>query len=58
MASRTELYEQHAKACDLAAGRTDNPKHREMLLKMARQWTQEAQSDSDDLVALAPSRVR
>jgi hypothetical protein len=38
MASRAELYEYHARECDLAAGRTDNPKRREMLLKLAREW--------------------
>jgi hypothetical protein len=41
MTSRTELYEHHAKECVRAAGQTDNPKHREMLLKMAREWMQE-----------------
>ena len=38
MASRAELYEYHARECDLAAGRTDNPNRREMLLKLAREW--------------------
>jgi hypothetical protein len=48
MATRAELYEQHANACVLAAGRTANPKHREMLVKMARQWTQGAQLNPGD----------
>jgi hypothetical protein len=38
MASRAELYEYHARECDLAAGRTDNPERREMFLKLAREW--------------------
>jgi hypothetical protein len=38
MASRAELYEYHASECDLAAGRTDNPKRREMFLRLAREW--------------------
>jgi hypothetical protein len=38
MASRTELYEFHARECDLAANRTHNPERREMLLKLAREW--------------------
>jgi hypothetical protein len=37
-----ELYEHHARECIQAAGRTDNPKYREMLLKMEREWTQAA----------------
>ena len=38
MAPRAELYEYHARECDLAASRTDNPKRREMFLKLAREW--------------------
>ena len=36
MPSLAELYEQHAQECIRSAGRTDNPKYREMLLKMER----------------------
>jgi hypothetical protein len=42
MPSLAELYEQHARECIQSAGRTDNPKYREMLLKMEREWTQAA----------------
>ena len=38
MASRAELYEYHARECDLAAGRTDHPQRREMFLRLAREW--------------------
>jgi hypothetical protein len=37
-----ELYEYHARDCINSAEQTDDPKHRELLLKMAREWTQEA----------------
>jgi hypothetical protein len=39
MPSLAELYEQHARECIQSA---DNPKYREMLLKMEREWTQAA----------------
>jgi hypothetical protein len=32
------VYEYHARECDLAASRMDNPKRREMFLKLAREW--------------------
>jgi hypothetical protein len=44
MMSRAKLYEQHAKACVQAAHRIDNADDRAMLLKIARQWIQEAKS--------------
>jgi hypothetical protein len=42
MPALTKLYEHHAKDCAQAAGRTDNPKHRERLLKLAYEWAQAA----------------
>ena len=39
MPSQADLYEYFANDCVLAAGRTDDPKSREMLLKLAREWT-------------------
>jgi hypothetical protein len=42
MPSLAELYEHHARDCFYAAGRMANPKYREMLLKMAREWMQAA----------------
>jgi hypothetical protein len=37
-----ELYEDHALGCVEAATRTNDPKHREMLLKLAHEWMREA----------------
>ena len=42
MPSLAELYEFHARDCIHSAGRTDDPKYRELLLKMEREWTEEA----------------
>ena len=38
------LYDFHAEECARAAEQTDNPKRREMLIKLAMQWRQEAQT--------------
>jgi hypothetical protein len=38
MKSRAELYEYHASECARDAALTDDPKRREMLLKMAQEW--------------------
>ena len=38
MKSRAELYEYHASECIRDAADTDDPKRREMLLKLAREW--------------------
>jgi hypothetical protein len=42
MPSQAKFYEYFAKDCVRAAKRTDDPKNREMLLKMAREWMMEA----------------
>jgi hypothetical protein len=42
MPTLAELYEHHARECTHAAGRTDNQKSREMLLKLEREWRQAA----------------
>jgi hypothetical protein len=39
-----QLYDLHAEECARAAEQTDNPKRREMLIKLAMQWRQEAQA--------------
>jgi hypothetical protein len=39
-----QLYDLHAEECARAAEQTDNPKRREMLIKLAMQWRQEAQT--------------
>jgi hypothetical protein len=36
-----ELYANNANECKEAAERTDNPVHRKMLRKMAREWMQD-----------------
>ena len=36
----TKFYERRAKDCVQAAGRTDNPKHRDHLLNLAYEWAQ------------------
>jgi hypothetical protein len=46
MSSSTELREMaeyHARECVRAANLTDDAENRELLLKMAREWAQEAQ---------------
>jgi hypothetical protein len=40
--SLVKLYEQHARECAEAAERTDNPVHRMILLRMAREWMEDA----------------
>jgi|EndMetStandDraft_8_1072994.scaffolds.fasta_scaffold324515_2 hypothetical protein len=39
-----ELYEHHARDCIHSAGLTDDPKHRDLLLKLASQWQEDAQA--------------
>jgi hypothetical protein len=41
---KARLYERHAEECARAAEQTDDPKRREMLIKLAMQWRQEAQA--------------
>jgi hypothetical protein len=38
------LYDLHAEECVRTAEHTDDPKRREMLIKLAEQWRQEAQA--------------
>ena len=38
MKSRAELYEYHASECVRDAAQTNDPRRREMLLKLAREW--------------------
>jgi hypothetical protein len=39
-----QLYDLHAEECVRSADQTDDPKRREMLIKLAMQWRQEAQT--------------
>ena len=43
MPSETNLYESYVQDCVRAADRVSDPQYRELLLKMAREWAQEAQ---------------
>jgi hypothetical protein len=40
--SLVKLYERHARECAKAAERTDDPIHRVALLRMAREWMEDA----------------
>jgi hypothetical protein len=40
--SLVKLYEQHARECAEAAERTDDPVQRVILLRMAREWMEDA----------------
>ena len=44
MPTLARLYDLHAEECARAAEQTDNPKRHEMLIKLAMQWRQEAQT--------------
>jgi hypothetical protein len=49
-----QLYDHHADECALAAERTDNPRHRAMLIKLIDEWRQAAQqlrATEDDAVS-------
>jgi hypothetical protein len=46
MSSRAELCEYHARECLQAAERTDNPRAREVLIRLARDWLQDALAEA------------
>ena len=46
MPSQADLYEYFANDCVRAAGRMDDPKYREWLLKLARDWTAALQAST------------
>ena len=39
-----QLYEYHAEDCIRSAANTDDPKHRDMLLKLASEWRKDAEA--------------
>jgi hypothetical protein len=39
-----DIYEEHAEECLRAAGKTDNPKYRDKLLKLASAWREDAET--------------
>lgn len=60
-----EMAEYHARECVRAANLTDDAENRELLLKMAREWAQEAQRRGshaclppEDLLSRRASRLR
>ena len=66
MTTLARLYERHAEECDRSAEQTDDPKRREMLIKLATAWRQDAQalrqsaqaSRSEDDGKVAPQGTR
>jgi hypothetical protein len=44
MATLAQIYEEHAKDCLRSAARTDDPKRRDFLLKLAMQWRRDAEA--------------
>jgi hypothetical protein len=44
MTTLTQLYEEHAKDCLRSAASTDDPKRRDLLLKLAMQWRKDAEA--------------
>ena len=46
MPSQADLYEHFANDCVRAADRMDDPKYREWLLKLARDWTAALQAST------------
>jgi hypothetical protein len=53
MKSRAELYEYHASECVRDAGQTSDPRRREMLLRLAREWRLDIDQNFDANMRLA-----
>ena len=43
MPTLVQLYEYHAEDCIGSAGKTDDPKQRDLLLKLASAWREDAE---------------
>ena len=43
MPTLVQLYEYHAEDCIRSAAKTDDPKQRDMLLKLASAWREDAE---------------
>ena len=54
MRTLIEVYQRQADECARLAKKTDDPKRRETLLKLAAEWTQAIQRGSH--VAIGPAR--
>ena len=44
MPTLAQIYEQHAEECIRTAAKMDDPKRRDLLLKLASQWREDAQA--------------
>ena len=44
MPTLADIYEEHAEECTRSAARTDDPKRRDMLLKLASAWREDAEA--------------
>jgi hypothetical protein len=58
MPSLVQLYEEHAEECTRAAAKTDDPKRRDMLLKLASAWRSDAQALRRGEASDAPAPAR
>jgi hypothetical protein len=43
MPTLAQIYEEHAEECIRSASKTDDPKYRDMLLKLASAWREDAE---------------
>ena len=55
MPTLAEMYEEHAKECIRSAARVDDPKRRDLLLKLASAWREDAEAlkQGEELLTLA-----
>jgi hypothetical protein len=44
MATLVEIYKEHAEACLRAAAKMDDPKRRDLMLKLATEWRRDAEA--------------
>jgi hypothetical protein len=44
MATLAQIYEEHAEDCLRVAARMDDPKRRDLLLRLAMQWRKDAEA--------------
>jgi NADPH-dependent ferric siderophore reductase len=44
MPTLAQIYEEHAEECARSAATADDPKRRDLLLKLASQWREDAQA--------------
>ena len=51
MPTLAQVYEQHSEECVRSAAKTDDPKQRALLLKLASEW----QEDAKELLRVAKS---